>query len=75
MIKLLSFLAMTTLLSLTPKTGQQDKEYTAKLSVNEWQILIANQDDVSANSRRAVIQKVINQIQPQIQSDTIPKKK
>jgi len=69
--KLLLFILVGVLLSFIPNP---EKEYSAKLSINEWQTLIANQDDVAPNARRAVIQKVISQIQPQIQADTTKKK-
>lgn len=75
MKKVISLLAMILLLAFTPNPNQQEKEYKASLTVNDWQILISNPDDVPANSRRAVIQKVVNQIQGQINADTLQKKK
>lgn len=73
MIKLLSFLAVTAILSFTPQTGQ-DKEYTCHLTLNEYNILISDQNDVSVNARKAVIQKVVGQINQQL-TDTLPPKK
>ena len=73
MIKFLSFLAVTAILSFTPQTGQ-DKEYKAQLTVNEWQVLIANQDDVPKSQRDRIISKIVTQLQQQISADTLKKK-
>lgn len=75
MFKFLSFLAITAVLGLTPKTGQPDKEFAAKATIQEWQILISNQDDVPKNARDKVVAKIATQLQLQINADTIPKKK
>lgn len=74
MIKLISFLTMVAILAFAPNTGQ-DKEYKISLTLSELNTIIANPDDVSVNGRKAVIQKIIMQVQPQIAADTIPKKK
>jgi len=71
--KLLSILLMSAILILAPNTGQ-DKEYPAKATIQEWQILFANQDDVAKSTRDKVIAKFVAQLQQQINSDTIPTK-
>ncbi|HQV53953.1 MAG TPA: hypothetical protein PLX17_00480 [Chitinophagaceae bacterium] len=72
MKKVLLFLFAAVLISFIP---EPEKEYVAKLSLQEWNILISDQGDVAPNARKGVIQKVVGQIQPQIQADTIKNKK
>lgn len=75
-MKLLSLLTTILILSFTTgnKNKTQEKEYTGKATLNEWQIILANPDDVPLNQRKAVIAKFVGQLQTQI-NDTIPKKK
>lgn len=61
------------LLSFIPN---EEKELTGKLTLNEWNVLILSvnsPDDVSANQKKAVLGKLIPQLQKQA-TDTTKKK-
>ena len=72
MKKVLLFLFAAVLISFIP---EPEKEYGAKATISDWQILIANQDDVPKSQRDRVIAKIVGQLQSQISADTIQKKK
>lgn len=73
MIKTLSLIFAILILSFT--TGsKQEKEYTVKASVQEWNIILSNQDDVAKSVRDKVVQKFASQLNQQIISDTTKKK-
>lgn len=57
---------------LTLKT--QEKEYVGKGTIQDWQILLSNQDDVPKNQRDRVVSKFALQINQQL-TDSLPKKK
>lgn len=74
LIKLIGILALGLGLAMFP---QPEKEYSAKLTANEWQIVvncIVAPDDVSPNQRKTAFQKLFPQIQQQLAADTIKKK-
>lgn len=74
LMKLIGILALGLGLAMFP---QQEKEYSAKLTANEWQIVvncIVAPDDVSPNQRKTAFQKLFPQIQQQLAADTIKKK-
>ena len=68
-----AFLILLTavLLSFTPNP---EKEYSAKATLQEWQILLSHPDDVAKSVRDKVVAKFVAQLNQQI-TDTIPKKK
>jgi len=73
-MKIISILLLGIGLSMFP---QQEKEYSAKLTATEWQIVvncIVSPDDVSPNQRKATFNKLFPQIQQQLAADTIKKK-
>lgn len=76
MIKKITLILLTAFcISFIP---EPDKEYGAKLTLNDWNTLILSvnsPDDVTANQKKAILSKLIPQIQSQIIADTIPKKK
>lgn len=75
MIKTIALLATILVLSFTRDINtQQEKEYTVKATIQEWQVILANQDDVAKSVRDKVIQKFAIQINQQI-ADTVSKKK
>jgi len=72
MIKKLSFILLASvLLSFIP---EPTKEYSAKGTIEDWQILLAHPDDVSKNQRDRVVAKFVGQLQQQISADTTKKK-
>jgi len=73
MIKALLFIAFGLLLSFTTEPNPE-KEYTAKGTLSEWQILLAHPDDVAKSTRDKVVAKFVGQLQRQIAVDTIKKK-
>lgn len=81
MFKFLSFLAVSAILIFAPNTGTQkingdgDKEYAAKATVAEWQILVSHPDDVPKNARDKAVTKIVSQIQFALAADTLPKPK
>ena len=71
--KTLLVLLVATCMAFIP---EPEKEYGAKASIAEWQVLLAHPDDVPKNQRDKVVAKFVAQLQSQISADTIqPKKK
>lgn len=74
LMKIISILALGIGLSMFP---QQEKEYSAKMTASEWQVVvncIVAPDDVTPNQKKAAFQKLFPQIQQQLAADTIKKK-
>lgn len=75
LMKIIGILALSIGLSMFP---QQEKEYPAKMTGPEWQIVInciVAPDDVSPNQRKTAFQKLFPQIQQQLAADTVKIKK
>ena len=77
MTKLISFIAMTLLLALTPAPNQQEKTYHVSLTLVQYNQIIGGlqSSDLPAKTANQLIQEITQQVQKQLQSDTIPKKK
>ncbi len=77
MIKLISVLAMTLLLSFTPTPSQQEKTYKISLTLLQYNQLIngLSSSELPAKTANQLIQEITTQVQAEMAKDTIPKKK
>ncbi len=76
MIKLLSALLMTLLLSFTPNPSQQEKTYKISLTLLQYNQLIngLSSSELPAKTANQLIQEITTQVQAEMAKDTIKKK-